>query len=148
MKILTTIFLICGGAFAALAEDSPPADAATNAVAISTDLINRLVAEARTNNPFTHVQSYAMGWVLQDYRGEMLVSHGGALNGFRTAVALLPDRNAGVVVLANVGRGFGVTALRNTLLDILLGAPSHDWNNAYLGIEKRACPLERGDSHG
>ena len=51
MKILTTIFLICGGAFAALAEDSPPADAATNAVAISTDLINRLVAEARTNNP-------------------------------------------------------------------------------------------------
>ena len=51
MKILTTIFLICGGAFTALAEDSSPADAATNAVVITTDLINRLVAEARTNNP-------------------------------------------------------------------------------------------------
>jgi len=51
MKILTTIFLICGGVFTALAEDSSPADAATNAVVISTDLINRLVAEARTNNP-------------------------------------------------------------------------------------------------
>src|SRR6266704_3650104 len=51
MKILTTIFLICGGVFTALAEDSSPADAGTNAVVISTDLINRLVAEARTNNP-------------------------------------------------------------------------------------------------
>ena len=51
MNILTTIFLICGGAFTALAEDSSPADAATNAVVITTDLINRLVAEARTNNP-------------------------------------------------------------------------------------------------
>src|SRR6266704_1813986 len=51
MKILTTIFLICGGVFTALAEDSSPADAGTNAVVISTALINRLVAEARTNNP-------------------------------------------------------------------------------------------------
>jgi hypothetical protein len=67
-----------------------------------------------------------------------MISHGGALNGFRTAVALLPERNAGIVVLANVGRGFGVTALRNTLLDLLLAAPPRDWNAAYLGVEKRA----------
>ena len=99
----------------------------------------RVNKESRETNPFTHVQSYAMGWNVQDYRGEMLVSHGGALNGFRTAVALLPDRNAGVVVMANVGRGLGVTALRNALLDeILHAAPTRDWNAVYLAAEKKS----------
>lgn len=51
MKILTTIFLICASALTVLAEDSSPADAATNAVVITTDYINRLAEEARTNNP-------------------------------------------------------------------------------------------------
>ena len=99
----------------------------------------RLDKQARETNPFTHVLSYAMGWNVQDYRYELLVSHAGAINGFRTQVALLPDRNAGVVVMANIGRGFGVTALRNMILDALLQAmPSRDWNTVYLAVEKRA----------
>ena len=51
MKILTTIFLICASALRALTEAGSPADAATNAVVITTDYINRLAEEARTNNP-------------------------------------------------------------------------------------------------
>ena len=99
----------------------------------------RVDKSARETNPFTHVQSYAMGWIVQDYRGELLITHGGALNGFRTNIALLPDRNAAVVILANMGRGFGVTALRNAILDELLHAsPSRDWNAAYLAVEKKA----------
>ncbi|HYS54499.1 MAG TPA: serine hydrolase [Thermoanaerobaculia bacterium] len=94
---------------------------------------------SRETNPFTHVQSYAMGWVVQDYRGELMLAHAGALNGFRTQVALLPDRHAGVVVMTNIGRGFGVAALRNAILDALLQAtPARDWNAAYLALEKRA----------
>jgi len=103
----------------------------------------RVDKNARDINPFTHVQSYAMGWNVQDYRGELLVTHSGALNGFRTSVALLPDRNAGVVVLANSGRGLGVSALRNTLLDELLRAtPPRDWNAAYLAAEKKSDERE------
>ena len=99
----------------------------------------RLDKQTRETNPFIHVQSYAMGWIVQDYRGELLVSHGGALNGFRTQVALLPERHAGVVVMTNMGRGFGIIALRNSILDALLQAtPSRDWNTVYLGVEKRA----------
>jgi outer membrane protein, heavy metal efflux system len=45
------MFLICGSVLNTLAEDRSPADAATSAVVVSTDLINRLVAEARENNP-------------------------------------------------------------------------------------------------
>jgi cobalt-zinc-cadmium efflux system outer membrane protein len=52
---LKIVFVLCGVAIAviggvALAEAGSPA-AAANAVVISTDLINQLVAEARTNNP-------------------------------------------------------------------------------------------------
>ena len=51
MKILTAIVLICGGVLNALAQESPPAAAPTNVVVISTEFLNRLVEEARTNNP-------------------------------------------------------------------------------------------------
>jgi outer membrane protein TolC len=51
MKILAAIFVICGSLWTALAQNNSPADAATNAVVISTDYINGLIAEGRTNNP-------------------------------------------------------------------------------------------------
>jgi outer membrane protein TolC len=51
MKILATIFAICGGLWTALAQTNSATDAPTNAVIISTDYVNSLVAEARTNNP-------------------------------------------------------------------------------------------------
>ena len=51
MKISTTIILICASALNPLAKAGLPEDAATNAVVIGTDLINSLIAEARTNNP-------------------------------------------------------------------------------------------------
>jgi CubicO group peptidase (beta-lactamase class C family) len=97
----------------------------------------RIDGESRAINPFTHVQSYAMGWNVSDYRGELLVSHGGALNGFRTQVALLPDRKAGVVIMTNIGRGLGIIALRNIILDEILHAvPARDWNQVYLVAEQ------------
>jgi len=88
--------------------------------------------------PETNLQAYGLGWVIQDYRGQLLVSHAGALNGFRSQVALLPNRNAGVVVLANAGRGFAVVALRNAILDQILAAPARDWNQLLLDIDKRS----------
>src|SRR5262249_41356339 len=52
---------------------------------------------------------------------------------------LLPERSAGVVVMTNIGRGLGIIALRNTILDeILHAAPARNWNDVYLTAEKRA----------
>jgi hypothetical protein len=82
--------------------------------------------------------SYGLGWVLQDYRGELLVSHAGALNGFRTHVDLLPQRNSGFVVMINVGRGMALVALRNSLADLLSGKPQRDWNAYYLMVDRRS----------
>jgi CubicO group peptidase (beta-lactamase class C family) len=87
--------------------------------------------------PDTNFLTYALGWNASDYHGELLVAHAGALNGFRTNVALLPKRNLGIVILENVGRGTALAALRNTILDQFLGAPERDWNALLLDNEKK-----------
>ena len=92
---------------------------------------------SREDNPETHINTYGLGWRVQDYRGELLVSHGGALNFHRAQVALLPDLNAGVVVLTNANRGYGIIALRNALLDHLIGKDTRDWNAHFLAREKK-----------
>lgn len=98
----------------------------------------RMEGLAREANTETNVMSYAMGWVVQDYRGEHLVSHAGALNGFRTHVDLLPRRNSGFVIMINVGRGLALVSMRNALADLLANKPGRDWNAYYLMVDRRA----------
>lgn len=101
-------------------------------------MVMRLEGDSKDNNPETNVQSYAMGWNVQDYAGDLLIAHGGALNGFRAQVDLLPKRNAGFVVLINEGRGLATVALRNAIIDLLLGRPARDWDAYYLALDARS----------
>jgi len=71
-------------------------------------------------------QTYALGWFVQDYRGERLVHHSGGLTGQVTQTAMLPARKAAVVVLSNTEDGVS-SGIRNALLDRILGAPAFDW---------------------
>lgn len=105
----------------------------------------RMGNATRDSNPESTLMSYAMGWVVQDYRGEQLVSHAGALNGFRTHVDLLPRRNTGFVVMINAGRGYAVTAIRNSLIDVLTGKAGRDWNAYYLLLERKVDDREELD---
>jgi CubicO group peptidase (beta-lactamase class C family) len=89
-------------------------------------------------NPETNLMAYAMGWNVSDYRGELLVAHAGALNGARTHVVLLPERNAGFAIMINVERGYSLYAMRHAIADILRdGRPSRDWNAHTLAFEKK-----------
>ena len=36
-----------------------------------------------------------MGWFLRDYRGRKLVEHGGAIDGMRALVAMMPEEKLG-----------------------------------------------------
>jgi CubicO group peptidase (beta-lactamase class C family) len=90
----------------------------------------------RQLNPDTNFLNYGLGWNVSDYHGELLVAHAGALNGFRTNVALLPKRNLGIVILSNVGRGTALAGMRNTILDQFLGAPPRAWNDELLASER------------
>jgi hypothetical protein len=86
--------------------------------------------------PDMNFLTYGLGWNISDYHGELLVAHAGALNGFRTNVALLPKHNLGIAILENVGRGSALAALRNKIIDQFLGVPARDWNGDMLDAEK------------
>lgn len=77
--------------------------------------------------------TYALGWFVQDYRGERLVNHSGGLSGQVTQTALLPRLGLGVAVFTNTEDGPS-SALRNAILDHLLGVAAFDWASAF---EKR-----------
>jgi len=85
----------------------------------------------------TDFADYAMGEVLRDYRGHLLVSHTGGLQGMVSIVSMLPDLNLGVVVLTNQESGAAFQSIANTVLDHYLGVPSKDWVTAFSAVEKR-----------
>ncbi|MBS1829706.1 MAG: serine hydrolase [Acidobacteria bacterium] len=88
----------------------------------------------RTVNDGTHMMAYGLGWTIQDYRGHRMVSHGGAINGFRAQVALLPDEKYGIILLSNLGSINMVECLRTAIADHLLALPETNWNAKYLAV--------------
>ncbi len=97
----------------------------------SPQMIIRLEGAARAMNPDTHLMNYGMGWVLQDYRGQFLVSHAGKIDGFRAHLTLVPDAKLGIVLLNNLHDTQMNLAVSNQLVDLLLGLPRKDWNQFY-----------------
>jgi CubicO group peptidase (beta-lactamase class C family) len=75
--------------------------------------------------------SYGLGWRILDYRGVPLIEHGGALEGFRARLMLLPKQKLGVILLINLDETDAVTAIGNTLLDHLLKLKPKDWHAHY-----------------
>ena len=83
------------------------------------------------------LQTYALGWFVQDYRGLRMVQHSGGLSGQVTYSGLLPARGLGVSVLSNVEEPVS-SAIRNAILDRLLDAPPFDWVAGYGAMRKKA----------
>src|SRR5262249_25513770 len=54
-------------------------------------IVIRLEGIARKEQPCTTMMSYGMGWVVQDYRGHKLVSHGGKMEGLRSHISFAPN---------------------------------------------------------
>jgi CubicO group peptidase (beta-lactamase class C family) len=80
--------------------------------------------------------SYAMGWVVYDHRGKLVVAHGGVADGFRAQVTLLPREKIGIALLNNLHQTKMNIALGNSLIDHLLGLPAKDWNAYFLKVEQ------------
>jgi CubicO group peptidase (beta-lactamase class C family) len=107
----------------------------------------RIDSAYRAMNPYTHLQSYAFGWTVSDYRGREMLRHAGNLSGMAAMVGLLPEERAGIVVLTNLEGN----ALRESLMykafDLILGASPKDWSAENLaearGIEAAAKERER-----
>jgi CubicO group peptidase (beta-lactamase class C family) len=86
---------------------------------------------------------YGLGWHIYDYRGHLAAVHGGAVDGFRARIALIPKEKLGVVVLSNLAPGELPTALACSLLDLTLGLKAKDWNGLLLGQRERLLEREK-----
>jgi len=87
--------------------------------------------------------SYGLGWIIQDYKGLLLLQHGGAIDGFRSHVSLVPDNKMGIALLNNLDGNFMNLALSNALIDLLAGLPTRDWNAYFLDIQTKGEVLEK-----
>ena len=68
-----------------------------------------------------------MGFQVQDYRGERLITHGGGAPGFISATVLLPGRKTGFSVFTNAEESYLLRALRSGVADIVMGKADFDW---------------------
>ncbi|MFL5241629.1 MAG: serine hydrolase [Gemmataceae bacterium] len=88
----------------------------------------RMEGTLKAANPATHLMSYGMAWLIQDYHGKKLISHAGAIDGFRAQLFLVPDAKLGIVLLNNLQDTRMNLALGNSLIDHMLDLSKCDWN--------------------
>jgi CubicO group peptidase (beta-lactamase class C family) len=71
---------------------------------------------------------YGLGWFIDCFRGETIVSHGGNLSGSSTLVSMLPGKSSGCVILANSDGSLLPYAIALSIYDMMLGKEGEkDW---------------------
>lgn len=73
------------------------------------------------------IQAYALGWFVQDHRGERLLSHTGGLAGFISYTGLMPGRKSGIMIMTNAEETPVLRSLRYGGPDRLQGRSDYDW---------------------
>ncbi len=82
--------------------------------------------------PGSHFALYGMGWFLQDYRGRKVVIHGGAIDGMRAMVGMVPEERLGVVALTNLNPTSADIAIVFRAFDEYFGGATRDWSREIL----------------
>lgn len=86
----------------------------------------------RSNNNAKSAQaSYGLGWSITDYKGKRVITHGGATDGFNTAMYLMPELELGIIVVGNTFNSLG-NAVAYQVMDAYLGGNDVDWSELYL----------------
>jgi hypothetical protein len=92
------------------------------------NMVIPISAQGRALNPEMHLQSYGMGWFLNDYRGRGVMQHGGNIDGMSAMVALMPEEKTGLVILTNKNGTGLTTVVMNRVFDAFLGVAPRDWS--------------------
>ena len=75
---------------------------------------------------------YGLGWRVYDYAGHRVVFHGGAVQGYRGLMAMVPERGLGLVVLWNSESSLP-SGLLPTVIDRALGLQTQRWLDVDVG---------------
>ncbi|XPF93012.1 serine hydrolase [Colwellia sp. RE-S-Sl-9] len=103
----------------------------------------RTVSEAATEHDKTHFSAYGLGWFLNDFQGVKLVHHSGSMRGMMSKVALIPEKNVGVVILSNQQSSAALNAIYREVFETYLELPEKDWIDYYHQQENRALKRDK-----
>ncbi|WP_299329356.1 serine hydrolase [Parasphingopyxis sp.] len=122
----------------------PPAVLAT----VHTPVV-RTEREDRRNSRYAERISntrYALGWRVYDYVGHTVITHRGAVRGYRAMIMIDPALRSGVAILWNSGTGrpFGIPM---DIFDQLYGLPDANWIDPD-GASRDADTLDSARSAG
>ncbi|KAB8339166.1 hypothetical protein FH972_022101 [Carpinus fangiana] len=86
--------------------------------------------------------TYALGWFVEHYWGEKIVSHTGGDPGIATLVHLLPGQNFGIAIFTNAEDGYSVNRILSTrLTDDILAIPA-DKRTDMLKVQRKEMEKE------
>ncbi len=105
-------------------------------------MIQPIDDDTRSLYPDRIQQSYGLGWVLYDWNGQPVLSHGGAIDGFRSHCALLPRQGVGFAILTNLP-GYLPEIVRNSLLDGFLSRRRRAWTARFQAKAREEKEKER-----
>ena len=105
--------------------------------------LRRVSETSRRNFPSTHLLAYGLGWDLRDYRGRLVVSHTGGMDGMLSMTGLVPDDSLAVAVFTNYDEQSLYSALFWHVLDRMLGAGETDYSGRFLAAQTPDAPPVR-----
>ena len=78
---------------------------------------------------------YALAFHIYNYKQYKIVGHGGALDGFVSQIAMVPDLNLGIAVFTNQESTGAYYSVIYHILDYYMKFPSFDWISGYKNRE-------------
>jgi CubicO group peptidase (beta-lactamase class C family) len=92
----------------------------------------------------TNFSTYGMGWIIEDYRHQLVWQHGGNTDGMTAAVGMLPEQKFGVAVLSNMASAQLPALIMRYIFDRQIKAPMRDLSADALA--RIAAQRQRTDS--
>ena len=86
--------------------------------------------------PSRHFGAYGLGWFLSDTHGRFIVRHTGGVDGMLSSTVLIPEENLGFAILTNKLPNAAFAILAHYLIEKVTGAPTQDWIQIYVDLEK------------
>lgn len=134
----------CAKFLRCLIRRAAPLSAASHKALVEPRTIDDVVDPDDLLPGYSDVSLYTLGLFRDSYRGNTLMTHDGAVPGFKAAMAFLPGKEWGVVICTNANMGTYVNGiLEHVLMDEVLGVRDEekvDWEKVYR--DRRAKYLE------
>jgi len=87
------------------------------------------------------VVHYGLGWMMYTLNNKKILMHPGMGGGMQSIMAVVPEKELGIVILTNEAPQLGAACLLNQLLDLFLDRPREPWllkaQKASLEIQSR-----------